>query len=59
MYLPDYVAKYGQNDLDVSVNTLAEFTAFTSAELAVRPFILKYPEKMIRQMTQWSKHKDP
>lgn len=59
MFLPDYVAKYGLHDLDVSVNTLAAITAFTSAELAVRPFILKYPEKMIRQMTQWSKHKDP
>ncbi|MCO4818267.1 MAG: hypothetical protein KC517_01495 [Bacteroidetes bacterium] len=58
MFLPDFVATYGLNDFNTSMETLAKITSFTSAEFAVRPFIIKYPNKAIAKMLEWSSHKD-
>lgn len=58
MFLPEYVAIYGIEEFDVATSTLAAITGFTSAEFAVRPFILKQPADMIALMKTWSKHKD-
>jgi 3-methyladenine DNA glycosylase AlkC len=56
MFLPDYIEKYGINHFEVAVSTMATITPFTSCEFAVRPFILKYGERMIQQMEAWSLH---
>ncbi|MDP2302259.1 MAG: DNA alkylation repair protein [Ignavibacteria bacterium] len=56
MFLPDYIEKYGINHFDVSVNAIEFVTQFTSCEFAVRPFIIKYGDKMIEQMYEWSLH---
>src|SRR5688500_15976998 len=39
MALSDYVALYGQDDFDVSMDALKFFTAFGSSEFAVREFL--------------------
>ncbi|OWK71824.1 DNA alkylation repair protein [Pedobacter sp. AJM] len=56
MFLPDYIETYGMDDFDTSVEALEFVTQFVSCEFAVRPFILKYGDKMMRRMQQWSLH---
>ena len=58
MLLPEYVELYGIDHIDTSIKLFEHITTFTSAEFAVRPFIIKYPEKMMQQMLKWSSHKD-
>jgi 3-methyladenine DNA glycosylase AlkC len=56
MFIPDFVEQYGLDDYDTSINALEKITQFTSSEFAVRPFIIKYPQQMMKQMLIWSKH---
>lgn len=56
MFLPDYIETYGINDYDASVKSMEFVTQFASCEFAVRQFIVKYGDKMLRQMQQWSLH---
>jgi len=35
---------------------LAFFTSYSSAEFAIRPFILRYPEAAMQQMLEWATH---
>lgn len=56
MFFPDYIETYGIHHFDISVKTIEEVTQFTSCEFAVRPFIIKYGERMMQQMLRWSKH---
>ncbi len=56
MFFPDYVEVYGLEAYEKSIKALEFFTQQTSSEFAVRPFIVKYPEKMMEQMMQWAKH---
>lgn len=56
MFLPDYIELYGIEDFKTSVYAMEEMTQLTSCEFAVRPFIIKYPQKMMDQMLSWSKH---
>lgn len=56
MFLPDYIELYGIDDLETSVKAFEQITQFVSCEFAVRPFILRYGEKMIEYMKQWSMH---
>lgn len=56
MFLPDFVEQYGLDNVEISIKAMEKITQFTSCEFAVRPFILKYPEKMMNQMLIWSKH---
>lgn len=58
MFLPDYIEIYGLNHFKVSINTIELVTQFVSCEFAVRPFILKYKDDMMKQMFTWSKHKN-
>ena len=60
MSFPDFVEVYGQDDKnwDLSVNALAKYTVFWSAEFAVRPFIIGNEERMMAQMLAWSKHEN-
>ena len=57
---PDFVEVYGLDEFywDDSINALKNFTMLWSSEMAVRPFILKYEERMMKQMLEWSKHKN-
>ncbi|MCF6280498.1 MAG: DNA alkylation repair protein [Flavobacteriaceae bacterium] len=57
MFLPDFVELYGLESYNISVMAFEQITQFTSCEFSVRPFIIKYQEKMIKQMHLWSKHK--
>lgn len=56
MFLPDYIESYGMDDFEHSVKALEFITQFVSCEFSVRPFILKYGDRMLDQMTAWSLH---
>ncbi|MCL2592007.1 MAG: DNA alkylation repair protein [Defluviitaleaceae bacterium] len=54
--LDNFVEQYGLDDYETSIKAIEKITQFTSCEFSVRPFIIKYPEKMMKQMLAWSKH---
>ncbi|OGU37251.1 MAG: hypothetical protein A2068_01490 [Ignavibacteria bacterium GWB2_35_6b] len=54
----DFVEVFGLDNYKESVEALGYFTQFSSSEFAVRPFIVKYPDKMMAQMLKWSKDKN-
>ncbi|WP_151734263.1 DNA alkylation repair protein [Paenibacillus tengchongensis] len=60
LIFPDFVEVYGQQEKhwQLSMTALERFTGKSSAEFAVRPFLLKQPERMMAQMLQWSRHPD-
>lgn len=55
MVFPDFVEVFGLDDYDSSIPALEHFTQFSSSEFAVRPFIVRYPTKMMKQMKAWAK----
>lgn len=58
MFLPNYIEVYGLNNFETSVKAIEVVTQFVSCEYAVRPFIIKYKDRMMKQMFAWSKHKN-
>jgi len=54
MVLPEYVALYGQDHFDLSLDALAFFTRFGSSEFAVRHFLLRDLSRTLRVMERWS-----
>ena len=54
--LSDFVQLYGLDDYKTSIRAIEKITQFTSCEFAVRPFIVRYPDEMMKQMLAWSKH---
>lgn len=57
MFFPDYIETYGIDDYENSVKAIEFVTQYISCEFAVRPFIIKYGNRMMEQMTIWSLHK--
>ncbi|OXA91138.1 DNA alkylation repair protein [Flavobacterium hercynium] len=58
IFFADYIEMYGLDDFKTSAKAFVSITQFISCEFAVRPFILKYKEQMIEEMTIWSLHKN-
>lgn len=56
MYIPDFVAQYGLNDVDLSLKAMEKINMVTSCEFAIRPFLLQDEKKVMKQMLAWSKH---
>lgn len=53
---PDYVEVYGLGHWDESMEALQYFTQLSTAEFAVRPFVVKDQSRMMKQFLLWSKH---
>lgn len=58
IFLPDYIEVYGLDHYEESLWAIENVTQLISAEFAIRPFILKYPDKVMDKMVAWSKHTD-
>lgn len=60
LFFPEFVAIYGRNaaDWDLSLAALARFTGKSSAEFAIRPFLLQDPERTLARMLEWTGHPD-
>jgi 3-methyladenine DNA glycosylase AlkC len=58
MVLNDYVEAYGLDDWETSIPALEQFTRIVSAEFAIRPFIVRNPERTMAQMRAWARSGD-
>ncbi|MGG2994128.1 DNA alkylation repair protein [Paenibacillus macerans] len=60
LFFPDFVEVYGsaEEDWPLAMRALERFTPKSSAEFAVRSFLLRNPERMMGQMAAWSQHED-
>ncbi len=58
LILPDFVEVYGQAEKhwDLSMEALERFTGKSSSEFAIRPFLIKDPERGMQQMAAWAGH---
>jgi len=57
--LPDYIAQYGMNDWDLSLPALSHITKYVTAELAIRPFLDKDPDRVMACLTDWAEDENP
>jgi len=55
----DFVAKYGLDHYDLSMQALYQMTKRFSAEGAIRAFILKYPEQTLKILSDWAEDQNP
>lgn len=55
---PDFVAKYGLEHADISLEALKYFTPFGSSEFAVREFLINDFDYTISVMTKWAEDKN-
>lgn len=60
LFFPDFVAEYGQDQehWQVSMNALERFTQRSTSEFAIRTFLILDPERVMCQLTIWSKHQN-
>lgn len=56
--IAEYIEKFGLTHYKESVKAMEVITTFISCEFAVRPFIIRYEDRMMKQMIKWSKHTD-
>jgi 3-methyladenine DNA glycosylase AlkC len=52
--LTSYVEQFGLDDFEVSVEALKELTKYGSSEFAIRPFIIKYQDRMLPILHTWA-----
>jgi len=53
-----YIGKMGLDSYEISVNALYEMTKSFTAEWDIRPFLLKYPERTLALLKEWTKDKN-
>jgi 3-methyladenine DNA glycosylase AlkC len=56
MFFPEFIERFGIEHFSASIKSIEFVTQFTSCEFAVRPFIVKYGDKMLSQMYAWTNH---
>jgi 3-methyladenine DNA glycosylase AlkC len=57
LVLPDFVACYGLEDFDASMEALEYFTSFGSSEFAIRHFLRRDLQRTLGVMEKWSRDK--
>jgi 3-methyladenine DNA glycosylase AlkC len=56
--ITEYVARYGLDDFDTSMDALADLTRFGSAEFAIRPYLAADTPRALATMTRWTESED-
>lgn len=56
--MAQFVEDYGVEHFDVSVAAMEQITKRFSCEFAVRPFLVRYPDRMLEVMHRWARHPD-
>jgi 3-methyladenine DNA glycosylase AlkC len=54
IFLSDFVAQHGLDDVPASLDALAFFTRFGSAEFAIRPFLVRDLDSTLAVMRTWA-----
>jgi 3-methyladenine DNA glycosylase AlkC len=52
--LTSYVEKFGLDHFDVSVEALKELTKYGSSEFAIRPYMIRYTDRIMPLLHQWA-----
>lgn len=55
---PDFIQVFGLDHFKESIHAMKVVTEFSSSEFAVRPFIEKYGDQMIKVMLEWTEHEN-
>ncbi len=55
-FLPDFIEIYGLDHYETSIKAMEDITKFVSCEFAIRPFIIKYQDAVMKQMLLWADH---
>jgi len=58
LFLPDFIARYGQNYFSQSMKALSDFTEYSSSEEGVRTFLEQNHEQTLLIMLQWTQSKN-
>ncbi|MDP1592240.1 MAG: DNA alkylation repair protein [Prosthecobacter sp.] len=58
IFLGDFVATFGREEFDFSMEALRFFTVFGSSEFAVRPFIVADQDRALKTLLQWTRDAD-
>jgi 3-methyladenine DNA glycosylase AlkC len=58
IFLSDFVATFGLDDFDFSLESLRRLTVFGSAEFAVRPFLVADLDRALAAMLRWTEDPD-
>jgi 3-methyladenine DNA glycosylase AlkC len=61
LYLPHvlFVAEYGLDHFEVSMQAQYELTQRFTAEFSIRPFLIRYPEATLARLKIWTKDPSP
>ena len=54
-----FVEEYGLEHVDLSLAAMYELTQRFSAEFAVRPFLVRYPDEVLAQLAEWTGDSNP
>lgn len=58
LILPQLVQDHGQAHRALAMQALAVFTKDSTAEFAIRPFLMSHPDETLLQLLEWSQHAD-
>jgi len=56
IFLTEYLAMYGKSHVEESIKAMEQVTQLISCEFAIRPFIIEYPDLLLKTMFNWTKH---
>lgn len=59
LFIPDYIELFCLDHPDSSLKAMEQITKLVSAEFAVRPFLIRYPDQTMRCLYEWSLNTDP
>ena len=54
----EFVARHGLDDVELSMEALADLTRFGTAEFAIRPFLVRDSARTLAVMARWSRNGD-
>ncbi len=58
LFLPTFVAKYGQQDYPRSIKAIEDFTQYSSSEEGVRTFLEQDVGRTLKHMLEWTRSKN-
>ncbi len=58
MVFPDFVRQFGLDHWELSMDALEIFTQYSSAEFAIRSFIIRDQDRTMEKMLSWSRHEN-
>ena len=56
VFVPDFVGRYGAEDIEYSLDVLRDVTQYSTSEFAVREFLRRDFERTRRTMIEWAQH---